>query len=298
MPQVQANGIQLEYEAFGKASDPAILLIMGLGGQMILWPEEFCRELAAGGFHVIRYDNRDVGLSTRIPHARQVNLMRAGFLATLGLPVSAPYTLQHMTEDAVGLMDALKLPKAHVVGVSMGGMIGQTLAAKFGDRVKTLTSIMSTSGSRRLPGPSFKIRMRLISRPEHYDRESVIRHSMQTWRLIGSPRYQASEPELRAKVERSYDRAHHPAGLARQLMAIMASGSRTRLLKSIAAPTLIIHGKEDPLVPVAAAYDLARRIPNSRMELIPGMGHDLPTELLPAISKMILAHIGLNRRAP
>lgn len=290
MSQVQANGIQLEYEAFGQSGDPAILLIMGLGGQMILWPEEFCRELAAGGFHVIRYDNRDVGLSTRIAHARRVNLMRAGFLATLGLPVSAPYTLQHMTEDALGLMDALKLPSAHVVGVSMGGMIAQTLAAHHAGRVKTLTTIMSSSGSRRLPGPSFKIRMRLVSRPEHSDRESMIRHSMQTWRLIGSPRYPASESELRQKVERSFDRAHYPAGLARQLLAIMASGSRSRLLKNVNAPTLVIHGEQDPLIPVAAAYDLARRIPGARMELIPGMGHDLPAELLPKISGMILDH--------
>jgi pimeloyl-ACP methyl ester carboxylesterase len=294
MPKVQANGIQLEYETFGKASNPAILLIMGLGGQMILWPEEFCRELADGGFHVIRYDNRDVGLSTHIAHARRANLMQAGFMAMLGLPVRAPYTLKHMTDDAVGLMDALKLPGAHVVGASMGGMIAQTLAAHHGHRVKTLTSIMSTSGSRRLPGPSLKIRMRLISRPEHGDRESLIRHSMQTWRMIGSPRYPASEAELRRKVERSFDRAHYPAGLARQLLAIMASGSRTQILRHITAPTLVIHGEQDPLIPVAAAYELARRIPNAHMELIPGMGHDLPAELLPAISGMILAH---TRRA-
>lgn len=298
MPRIKTREIELEYETFGKAGDPAILLIMGLGGQMILWPDDFCRDLAAGGYYVVRYDNRDVGLSSRISHARQINLMRAGFYATLGLPVSAPYTLQHMTEDAIGLLDALKLDAAHVVGISMGGMIAQTLAAQCGQRVKTLTLLMTTSGSRRLPGPGAKVRMRLISRPAHTDRESVIRHSMQTWRLIGSPRYPAPEQELRGKVERSYDRAHYPAGLARQLLAIMASGSRTKILKKVTAPTLVIHGEQDPLIPVAAAYDLARRIPNAHMELIPGMGHDLPAELMPKICRMILAHLGLNRRAP
>lgn len=290
MPRLKANGIELEYETFGESRHPAILLIMGLGGQMILWPEEFCRELAAGGFHVIRYDNRDVGLSTRVEHARRANLMRAGLLSTIGLPVSAPYTLGHMADDALGLMDALRLQAAHVVGISMGGMIAQLLAAHHGERVQTLTTIMSSSGSRRLPGPGFRIRMRMISRPQAGDRESMIRHSMQTWRMIGSPRYPAPEAELRRKVETSFDRAFYPAGLARQLLAIMASGSRTRVLKNVKAPTLVIHGEDDPLIPVAAAYDLARRIEGARMELIPGMGHDMPTELLPKLSGMILDH--------
>jgi pimeloyl-ACP methyl ester carboxylesterase len=288
MPQVHTNGIRLEYESFGDPAHPPILLIMGLGAQLLWWPEEFCRALAGAGYYVVRYDNRDVGLSSKIEHAGRVKLMRAAVVSTLGLPVRAPYVLDDMARDALGLMDALGFGAAHVVGCSMGGMIAQILAARHPERIRSLTLIMTTSGNPRLPGPSLKIRMRLVKRPAHLDRESLIRHSMETWRLIGSPQYPAEEHVLRDKVERSFDRCLYPQGLARQTLAIIASGSRVPLLRRITAPTLIVHGQEDPLVPVAAAHDLARHIPHAKLEIIHGMGHDLPPVPLRRITQLIL----------
>ena len=291
MPNVSANGLELEYETFGDARAPALLLIMGLGGQLIQWPDSFCEALAQAGYYVIRYDNRDVGLSTRMGHVGKPKLMRAGVLSTLGLPVRAPYTLEDMAMDALGLLDALAIPQAHVVGISMGGMIAQILAARHPSRVPSLTSIMSTSGNPRLPGPSLRIKLRMVKRPERLDRESLIQHSMQTWRLIGSPGFPTDASTLRAKVESAYDRASYPQGLARQTLAILASGSRVPLLRKIRAPTLVIHGERDPLVPVAAAHDLLRHIPGARGEIIAGMGHDLPPPLLPRLQKLILDHV-------
>ena len=290
MPQMHANGIHIEYETFGDASNPPILLIMGLGAQLLLWPEEFCRALADAGHYVIRYDNRDVGLSSKITHAGKSRLMRAAIASTFRLPVRAPYTLEDMAHDALGLMDGLGLRAAHVVGASMGGMIAQILAARHPERVASLTLIMSTSGNPRLPGPSLKIKLRLVKRPPLLDRESLIRYSMETWRLIGSPDYPSEESALRQKVERSYDRSHYPQGLARQTLAIIASGSRVPLLRRITAPSLVIHGQHDPLVPVAAAHDLARHIPHARLEIIKGMGHDLPPAPLQRITRLLLDH--------
>jgi pimeloyl-ACP methyl ester carboxylesterase len=204
--------------------------------------------------------------------------------------VRAPYTLDDMAHDTVGLLDALQLERAHVVGASMGGMIAQIVAAKFPRRVDSLTLFMSTSGNPRLPGPRLELQLRLVRRPPAEDRETLIRHSMQTWRLIGSPQYPPDEDILRAKVERSYDRSSYRHGLARQTLAIIASGSRVPLLRRIEAPTLVIHGAEDPLVPVAAGHDLVRHIPGARLSIIPGMGHDLPAPLLPTFSRLILQH--------
>lgn len=290
MPQVRANGINLEYEAFGDRGAPPIVLIMGLGGQLVLWPDELCAALAGAGHHVIRFDNRDVGLSTKLETPRRPRLMRAALAARLGFRVRAPYTLDDMAHDTVGLLDALELPRAHVVGASMGGMIAQIVAAKHPQRVDSLTLIMSTSGNPRLPGPRLELQLRLVRPPPGHDREALIRHSMQTWRLIGSPQFPPDEKTLRAKVERSYDRSSYRHGLARQTLAIIASGSRVPLLRRITAPTLVIHGAEDPLVPVAAGHDLAQHIPGARLTVIPGMGHDLPAPLLPTFSKLILQH--------
>ncbi len=291
MPQVRANGLNLEYESFGSDRDPAILLIMGLGAQLVLWPDELCRTLAEAGNRVIRFDNRDVGLSTKLEHPRRPKLVRAALAARLGLKVRAQYTLDDMAQDAVGLLGALDVKAAHVVGASMGGMIAQILAAQYPQLVHSLTLIMSTSGNPRLPGPRLELQLRLVRRPPGNDRETLIRHSMQTWRLIGSPHYPPDEPTLRAKVERSYDRSSYRHGLARQTLAIIASGSRVPLLKRINAPTLVIHGEEDPLVPVAAAHALVRHIPGARLQIIEGMGHDLPPAVLPTFSRLILGHV-------
>ena len=290
MPQARANNLNLEYETFGDPAHPPVLLIMGLGAQLVLWPDELCHALAAGGHYVIRFDNRDVGLSTKIEHARRPKLVRAALASMVGLKVKAPYTLDDMARDAVGLLDALQLKRAHVVGASMGGMIAQIVAAKYPERVDSLTLIMTTTGNPRLPQPRLEIRLKLVRRPTAGDRETLIRHSMDIWRLIGSPRYPMDEPALRSKVERSYDRSSYRHGIARQTLAIIASGSRVPLLKRIQAPTLIIHGKDDPLVPVSGGYDLVRHIPGARLEIIEGMGHDLPHQLLPTFTKLILAH--------
>ncbi|MGQ0587415.1 MAG: alpha/beta fold hydrolase [Gammaproteobacteria bacterium] len=292
MTQVRANGIRLEYETFGDKGAPPLLLVMGLGGQLVLWPEEFCRALAEAGYYVLRFDNRDVGLSSKMEQARRPRLLRAALAARLGFRVEAPYTLDDMAADTVGLLDALELPRAHLAGASMGGMIAQIVAAKYPQRIDSLTLIMSTSGHPRLPRPRLELQLRLVKPPPANDRETLIRHSMQTWRLIGSPRYPPDEKTLRAKVERSYDRSSYRAGLARQTLAIIASGSRVPLLGRIAAPTLVIHGAEDPLVPVAAGHDLASRIPGARLHVIPGMGHDLPPALLPTFTSLIAQHAG------
>jgi pimeloyl-ACP methyl ester carboxylesterase len=291
MPQADANGIKIEYEAFGDPAHPAILLIMGLGGQLLLWPEALCRALAQGGFYVIRYDNRDVGLSSKIESAGKPNLMRAAVLLLLGLPLRSGYGLDDMAADAVGLLDALRIRRAHIVGMSMGGMIGQILSAQYAERVSSFTAIMTSSGNPRLPQASFKLRLRLTRRPKRLDRESLIRHSMNTWRLIGSPGYPADEAALRAMVERDQRRSLYPRGAARQTLAIMAAKSRLPLLKRITAPTLVIHGEADPLVPVAAGHELAAHIAGARLELIAGMGHDLPAPLLPQIGQLILGHV-------
>jgi len=292
MAQARANGITLEYETFGNRQSPPLLLIMGLGGQLVLWPEDFCRALADAGYYVLRFDNRDVGLSTKFDSARRPRLIRAALAARLGFKVDAPYTLEDMAADTVGLLDALELPRAHVAGASMGGMIAQIVAAKYPRRVDSLTLIMSSSGNPRLPAPRLELQLRLVSKPPADDRETLIRYSMQTWRLIGSPRYPPDETTLRAKVERSYDRSSYRAGLARQTLAIMASGSRVPLLGRIEAPTLVIHGADDPLVPVAAGHELASRIPGARLHVIPGMGHDLPPALLPTFTDLIVQHAG------
>ncbi|PTU30057.1 alpha/beta fold hydrolase [Stenotrophobium rhamnosiphilum] len=291
MPRISANGLEFEYETFGNAKDPVLLLIMGLGGQLTQWPDDFCTALAQGGYYVIRYDNRDVGLSTRLGHLGKAKLMSAGILSTLRLPVKAPYKLDDMAADAVGLLDALSIPSAHIVGISMGGMIGQIVAAKHAARVRSFVSIMSSSGHKNLPGPSLRIQKRLVKRPKTLDRESLIAHGMETWRLIGSPAYPTSTEALRAKVEGAFNRASYPQGLGRQTLAILASGSRMPLLPKITAPTLVIHGDKDPLVPVAAAYNLARFIPGAKLEIIQGMGHDLPPQLLPKLQGMILSHV-------
>lgn len=298
MPQISANGLQFEYETFGDAKATPLLLIMGLGGQLVQWPDEFCEALARGGYYVIRYDNRDVGLSTRLGAAGKARLMRAGLLMNLRLPIKAPYKLDDMAKDAVGILDALSIKSAHIVGISMGGMIGQILAAKYSSRVRSFVSIMSSSGHRRLPGPSLPLQLRMIRRPKALDRESLIQHSMQTWRIIGSPAFPTPEPALRAKVERSFDRASYPQGLGRQTLAILASGSRMSLLPRIYAPTLVIHGDKDPLVPVAAAYNLAAHIPGAQLEIIEGMGHDLPPQLLPRLQDLILGHVKKTDLAP
>jgi pimeloyl-ACP methyl ester carboxylesterase len=292
MPQIDANGIKLEYEVSGEPTAPPVLLIMGLGAQLTRWPEPFHRALADAGFRVIRYDNRDVGRSTRMVQLGLPSLPAAALRAAMGLPVRAPYDLGDLTADAVGLLDALGIPTAHIVGVSMGGMIAQMLAANHPGRVRTLVSIMSSSGHRGLPQPGVGLRLALIRRPgPGAGRERIIEATMALYRRIGSPGYPPDDQLLRAQVAGDFDRGYYPAGAGRQLLAILASGSRAPILGRITAPTLILHGAADPLVPVAAAHDLHRRIRDSRLEVFRGMGHDLPRALVPTLTGQIIEHL-------
>jgi pimeloyl-ACP methyl ester carboxylesterase len=292
MPQLDANGIKLEYEVSGDRNAPPVLLIMGLGAQLTRWPEPFHRALADAGFYVIRYDQRDVGLSTRMDGASSPSLAGAALRAVMRLPVNAPYHLGDLAADALGLLDALGLGSAHVIGASMGGMVGQILAAQHGARARSLVSIMSTSGSRRLPQPDWRLQLALLRRPNaRGDREQAVAWAISLYKRIGSPGFPPDDQLLREQVTRDVDRSYYPRGLRRQLLAILASGSRTAILGQITAPTLILHGADDPLIPVAAAYDLQRRIRGSRLEVFPGMGHDLPRALIPRFTTHIIDHL-------
>jgi len=291
MASVTANGIALEYEERGDPAAPPILLIMGLGMQLTSWPDAIPEGLAAQGFRVIAFDNRDCGLSTRIRVRKRPNLLLQIARAWARLPVRAPYTLDDMAADTVGLLDALHIARAHLVGVSMGGMIAQVVAAQYPERTASLTSIMSSTGNRRVSTATPKARRALLSHPEDPDNPgSVTRHLVNVFGVIGSPGYPADHGELRAQIERSVRRSYYPAGIAHQLLAIMASGDRRRLLAKITAPTLVIHGAADPLVPVAAGRDTARHIKGAQLRVIDGMGHDLPTALQPVLVAAIATH--------
>jgi proline iminopeptidase len=283
--------LHIEYESLGDPSHPAIVLIMGLGMQLTAWPDSFCRALVERGYRVVRFDNRDCGLSDRAPGKKRANLMLAMAASALGLPVRTPYTLEDMAGDVTGLMDRLGIPQAHIVGASMGGMIAQVLTAKFPQRALSLTSIMSSSGNRRVSKPTKPARKILLSRPaDPKDTESVIDYMVQMFGVIGSPAYPASKDELRQRLGRSIRRAYTPAGTARQLLAIIASGDRRKLLRTIKAPTLVIHGAADPLVPLAAGRDTAQNIPGAELLVIEGMGHDFPEALMPGLAKAIADH--------
>ncbi len=291
MPEVAANGIRIAYDEFGDPKAPAILLIMGLGTQMIAWPVPFCQALADSGFRVVRFDNRDIGLSTKFERAAPVNVAASFARALIGRTVEAPYKLDDMAADAVGLMDALDIERAHVVGASMGGMIAQIVAAKHRGRTRSLVSIMSSSGDPKLPAARAKASAAMLApRPDGKDRERVIKHGMKIYRTIGSPGFPTSDAELRAKIELAVDRSYYPVGVGRQMVAILASGSRVDLLRTIDAPTLVLHGADDPLVPVEAGMDTARQVPGARLKIIPGMGHDLAPGLVPILAEAIVDH--------
>jgi proline iminopeptidase len=286
-----AAPLHIEYESLGDPSHPAIVLIMGLGMQLMAWPDLFCQQLVARGYRVVRFDNRDCGLSGRAPGKKRVNLLLAMAASALGLPVRTPYTLEDMAGDAIGLMDRLGIERAHIVGASMGGMIAQVLAAKFPQRVLSLTSIMSTSGNRKVSKPTKPARKVLLSRPTNpKDPESVIEYMVNMFGVIGSPGYPSSKEELRSRIGHSVRRAYEPAGTARQLLAIIASGDRRKLLHTIAVPTLVIHGADDPLVPIAAGRDTAQNIPGASLLVIEGMGHDFPEALMPRLAQAIADH--------
>jgi pimeloyl-ACP methyl ester carboxylesterase len=281
--KAQANGIEIEYETFGEPTNPAVLLIMGLGAQLTRWPLPFVEQLVARGYFAIRYDNRDIGLSTKFDGAPVPELPALIGAMMTGQKPDVPYTLNDMAADAVGLLDALDIRRAHVMGASMGGMIAQLVAAEYPDRVLSLTSIMSSTGNPGLPPSKPEAMAVLTSRPTASDREAIVAHGIRGEKVIGSPGYPVAEDVLRARVERDFERMFYPAGVGRQLAAVVSNGDRRAALATIKAPTMIIHGADDPLVPVEAGRDTAATIPGAQITEVPGMGHNLPEPLIPTI---------------
>ncbi|MHA2071586.1 MAG: alpha/beta fold hydrolase [Candidatus Thorarchaeota archaeon] len=281
----KVGDIEIVYDTFGDSSNPPMLLVMGLGAQMVRWDEAFCQYIAAQGRWVIRFDNRDVGLSTKFDNAGVPNVMAL----IQGETVDVPYKLIDMAGDAVGLLDALGIKEVDVVGASMGGMIAQTMAIHYPDKVRTLTSIMSSTGNPNLPQPTTEA-MSFLLAPPVSNRNDYIENSLKSAKVLHGPHYPLNEEYVRNYSEISYDRCYHPPGFSRQLGAILTSGSRNEALMNVKIPTLVIHGDADPLVPVEGGKDTAKSIPDAELLIIEGMGHSFPIEVVPQILQAILKH--------
>jgi pimeloyl-ACP methyl ester carboxylesterase len=288
MPQTTHNGITLEYETHGDKANPALLLIMGLGAQLTLWPIELVEALVERGFYVLRHDNRDIGLSTKFIESGVPDMQSVVTSLMTGKKPDLPYTLSDMAGDAVAVLDEEGIGKAHIVGASMGGMIAQLVAVEHPGRVLSLTSIMSTTGNPMLPPARPEAMAALVApiSPQASVAE-VLERGMMVTRAIGSPAYPAREDRLKERIERDFSRSFHPTGAARQMAAIIADGDRRARLASVNAPTLVIHGVDDPLVPVEGGRDTAASIPGAKLKEIAGMGHDLPVELVDEIADEI-----------
>jgi pimeloyl-ACP methyl ester carboxylesterase len=284
MPRAQTNGIEIEYETIGSPDDPTLLLIMGLGAQLIAWPDDFCKQLADRGFFVIRYDNRDVGLSTKFDDAP----VRPA-AETFGGSVPAAYILDDMADDAAGLLDALGRDKAHVVGASMGGMIAQLVALRHTERVLSLTSIMShCGGDDAVPPDAEALAVLLAPRPSN--RDEVLDMAVRARKVIGGKGWPMDEAKIREDAGRAFDRCYYPAGFLRQMAAIMASPGRVERLGELKMPVLVLHGLDDTLVPPENGRCTAAAIPGSTLVEIEGMGHDLPEGAWPQIIDAIVAN--------
>lgn len=284
------TGIEIFYEDYGDPSHEVILLIMGLGAQLTLWPDELVEALVGEGFRVIRYDNRDIGLSQKIEGARAPSLPMQVLRKRIGFPARVPYTLADMARDGIGVMDALGIARAHAVGASMGGMIAQLMAVHHPDRLLSLTSIMSTTGNPKLPPAEKNAMGALIAPLKGMDEETLVEHGLNIVRNIGSPGFRPDPDEQRAKVLRNVRRSVYPAGPQRQLAAIIDDGDRRARLAMVRVPTLVLHGEDDPLIKLPAAEDTARAIPGARLVTIPGWGHDIPVPLVPRVAGEIAAH--------
>lgn len=290
MPTVRSNNIEIAYEDYGNIGNPVLLLVMGLGLPSSAWPPEFIELFVADGFRVITFDNRDVGYSQSFDHAGSRSLFVESLRRIAGFSVRAPYQLTDMMHDIEGLIDALDIESAHVVGVSMGAMISQLMAIHAPQRVRSLTSIMSTTGNRSLPGATGKVARYIIRGPKDSTPAGRKAYHRQLWQLIGSPDYRPAKEDLEDRLERVFDRGMTRAGMARQAAAILAAESRVPQLKELKVPTIVIHGDADPLVPVECGYDTAAAIPGARITTISGMGHDLPRALWPRLTRMITEH--------
>jgi len=288
MPLIDSNGIRLEVESFGPLDAPAILLIQGLGAQLLRWNEALCMELVGRGFRVIRFDNRDIGLSTRLDAAGTVDL--GAFLRGQMPATRLPYTLEDMAADSVGLLDALAIERAHIVGASLGAAIAQLIAAGQPRRTLSLTSIMSSSGNPLLPPPTPAASAALSGPlPLQRDRDSLIADSIRRFRAIASPGYPTSDADLRSLFGRELDRGFSPGGVVRQLVAMLANGDRRPRLRTITAPTVVLHGADDPLIRVECGRDVAANIPGADLRVVPGMGHDFPVALTGVFADAITA---------
>lgn len=285
------NGIEVVYDTFGDTAAVPMLLIMGLGNQMISWREDFCAQLAARGFWVIRFDNRDAGLSTKFDGAGKPKMLPLVWAFIRGRPLQVPYTLQDMADDAVGLLDVLHISSAHVVGVSLGGMIAQMMAIHHSGRTRTMTSMLSTTTDPRLPKPRPKAL--ILFRSPKGGRDAYIEHGIKVRRAFRGGGFPFDEAAVREHVGRLYDRSHYRAGAARQIAAVLASGSRTEQLSSVAVPTLVIHGAADPLVPVQHGVATAQAIPGAELLVIEGLGHELPPQAWPQVIEAIVRHAKL-----
>ena len=290
MPKTTANGIEIHYEEQGDPAAPAMLLIMGFGAQLTLWPDELVEARAAQGFRVIRYDNRDVGLSQKFDGVKAPGLVKMTLLSKIGFTPKVPYTLADMADDGVGLLDALGIERAHIVGASMGGMIAQHVAARHPDRCLSLTTVFSTTGNPKLPPARPEAMKALITRPDSTEEGVLVEHGMMLARTIGSPGYPAPEDRLRERTLASVRRSFYPEGPTRHLSAIVADGDRRAMLRDIAVPTLVLHGEDDPLVPCEGGRDTAASIPGAKLKTIPGWGHDLPLELVDELAGAIGEH--------
>lgn len=288
--KIKANGIDIEVEDTG-GKRPAVLLIMGLGMQLVAWPEQLVDALAAAGYRVVRHDNRDIGLSQHFDHLGAPNIVWAALKRKLGFRLKAPYSLQDMAADALGVLDALNIAQAHIIGVSMGGMIAQRVALAAPRRVLSLTSIMSSSGARGLPQARPEVMRAMLSRPSGKAPEDVAAHYVKLFKVIGSPAFPIPESEMRERILLGMRRSFHPVGTLRQMLAIAADDTRADELARVQSPTLVLHGKADPLVPYPCGEDTARRIPGARLVGIEGMGHDLPPGVVERLLQPLLPHL-------
>ncbi|MEQ8283688.1 MAG: alpha/beta hydrolase [Parvibaculum sp.] len=290
MPQIKANGISLEYESFGPEDRETVLLIMGFSGQLTMWPVELCDEIVKRGYRAIRFDNRDVGLSSKIEEAGVPDMEKVVGSLLGGAAYVPAYSLDDMAADAAGLLDALGIERAHIVGASMGGMIAQLVAANHPEKTLSLTSIMSNTGNPDLPqGKPEAMGALLAPAPAPDDIEAIVQRGIDTWKTIGSPGYKTDDATIREWVLRDVKRSYYPVGTARQLAAIVGNGDRREKLKRVKAPTVVLHGADDPLLPVEGGKDTAASIAGAELRIVPGMGHDFPVSLVPVFADAIEA---------
>lgn len=297
MPHIAANGMKLFYEDHGNPEHEPVLLVMGLGAQLVLWPDEFVDALVERGYRVIRYDNRDIGLSQKMEGARPPKLAWQIIRQRIGWPARVPYSLIDMADDGAGLLEALGIERAHVVGASMGGMIAQLMAINHSDRLLSMTSIMSTTGNPKLPQAEKHAMNALIAPLKSLDEDSLVEHGLNISRNIGSPGFQPDPERQRERVLRTVRRSVYPPGLPRQLAAIIDDGDRRARLAHVTTPTLVLHGEDDPLVKVEAGRDTAEHVPGAKLVTIPGWGHDLPLELVDRLADEIALHAKAARAA-